>query len=692
MRSRRKLHTSAALSILTLLATPASLLSGCGMSFYNQSPSANSQTSTSTTSGDTGGGGALAPLTFSIATDRALAISTMSASLNLSSAAAGTAPDAASNAAAGGSTDATSNALTAGGALSPTGSGSTGGASGSAGTDTTTGGAFTANITVTATWPGGATQACSTMTPFDSAITCSLAGFTFPSTAITTTADFQLKGYASNGGVNDYRLSNKIPVSQFGYRQITNITGAQNTDDSVVLLMSYGSKIYFGGLYGLFSYDPDTTTLTRLADNTNVGSSAGGPFESRHWAECGGKLFFEAYNSVGKNKLFIYDGSTFGAPPNTSANASLDDSPIHLTCYNGSLFYYGRNSNSVWKLWRYTVASSTLTQIGNTAGNQATADLSPGVDSLSGLPVLYTNPASGQEELFFFSTDSGSLQQLFSWNDYTSTLKRLTTSEAYSNLHVFNNQVFFVGKDTNNNNELKTLRYDPSSASPVQVAFISDSTAWWNDANFDTAIHHYITYNGKLFAFLRNSSHAYKLYLYDPSGGTFTQISNTANAQATNDLMLDSGAGENMTIPWVVYNSRLYFMARNSNLKYKLYSYDDSSGTVAQVTNTTGAQASNDFDPTFPNPLMTIYNNKIFFVANNANGKSKLYTYDSAGSVAQVTDIKGAAANDLPWPTKLGVALPIVSNNRLFFQAYSGTGTGIKIYSFCDPGAGCTGP
>jgi hypothetical protein len=78
---------------------------------------------------------------------------------------------------------------------------------------------------------------------------------------------------------------------------------------------------------------------------------------------------------------------------------------------------------------------------------------------------------------------------------------------------------------------------------------------------------------------------------------------------------------------------------------------------------------------------LTIYAGKLYFYAQNSGGFIKLYFYgDTIEKVVQVSDLIPGASDGIQNLTVVGT--------KLYFLGYR-TGTNSKLFSLCDPDAGC---
>jgi hypothetical protein len=180
------------------------------------------------------------------------------------------------------------------------------------------------------------------------------------------------------------------------------------------------------------------------------------------------------------------------------------------------------------------------------------------------------------------------------------------------------------------------------------------------------------TIGDTVFFLANNTSAGQKLFSITESL-TLTQVSNIRNAQLTTDAIqaviptanldtLQEGTG------CLLFNSNLYFTATNATNGVKMFRVD-AAGTIVQVTNTRGNQATSDTTAA----SAIVFNGAIFAVLNNANGVGKLYKITSADVVTAIGDTRNnSAASDV-------ITLRRATTNFLYYTAQNSSSQ-IKLY------------
>jgi len=128
-----------------------------------------------------------------------------------------------------------------------------------------------------------------------------------------------------------------------------------------------------------------------------------------------------------------------------------------------------------------------------------------------------------------------------------------------------------------------------------------------------------------------------------------TQVSNTNTSFEGSDVIASP----------IVYNNNLYFVANNSSSHQKMYRIDSED----QVTATTNINTSVGDNIGFP----IIFNNNLYFSASNSDGFNRLYRLNTSNTLAQITNIRPAATDNISNSRA-------IFNNHLYFGALNGSG------------------
>lgn len=509
---------------------------------------------------------------------------------------------------------------------------------------------------------------CSFASPFAS-LACNLAGLSVTASQLPT-----LGSLAAQIGST---ISNSLPVTRYMLNQVSNTSGNANLDDEPFQIYPFTNELYFfarnsSNAFKLFRYNPTSNTILQLSNSRN----------------------------------------------DQTLSDALNNGLFQIIEYNSELALSLHNQNGNIKLHRYLRASNTLEQIANTNNDQASGDLADRFAIYNSKLYFRANiPTTGRSKAFVYdSAGAGSVRHLTNTKNSTSvndtwsapfasggalyfwaygegetlnyklfkyvdspveSLVRISNtsgdntlrdspfgaSEGSGNTIAYNNRIFFQGR--NPSAVSKLFRYNDPTGEVIQISNTSGSAL---APDFSTSANSMIVYNNKLFFSGLNSSGVSKLHVYDDTVGTLRQISNTSANAATPDSPSQ----------FRVMGSTLYFSALNDSGVSKLYSYHDATGVMTLVSNTSGNNAMADSVGN-----LTVYNSKLYFTANNSSAQTKLYVFDpTTNTISQVTNTSGSQAtpDSTQWLTVL--------SDRLYFSSLNSNGRR-KLYSICDTSAGC---
>ena len=322
---------------------------------------------------------------------------------------------------------------------------------------------------------------------------------------------------------------------------------------------------------------------------------------------------------------------------------------------NGSLIargYAGNGDvNSYLDSSSIAVTRYTVKQLSNLRNNNSS------YDGVTYPPVVYNN------KLFLYGYNSSGFIKLFAYDRTGGAINQISNikgnnsaSDGFNEPVICGGKLFFVAYLTAT--ATKLFAYDDSLGQLTQISNIAG-----NNANWDNPLG-LKCFSGSVYFAAFNTSNAYKLYRYDVSGNALTQVSNTRQNQTLSD--------EVAQYTKIEYAGKVYFAAKNTSGKYKLYSYDPSTTAVTQVVDIRGA--ANDDDPT----VQVVFGGSLYFSAKNTSGMTKLYQYTSgANTLVQAVNTSGSASLDDSanyFTTYAG---------KLFLTAYNAGGE-YRLFSF-DP-------
>lgn len=291
-----------------------------------------------------------------------------------------------------------------------------------------------------------------------------------------------------------------------------------------------------------------------------------------------------------------------------------DGNPTAFTIFQNKLFYASNGNSFIGReLYEY----DPVTHITRLVENINTRTSGTGRDSNPSFLTVFNN------ELYFTAFDLNVGAELFK---YDSVLDDVVVASdvcagctlnlsGVNHLFLHNNTFYFRATgDPDNGEELYS--YDP----------INDTTALVRDLNAgfrqSSSPQNFFTFNKRLYITARGSNGgAFALYVYNDVTDTMTEL---APANFTSFFLDDA----------IEFNNNLYLAGRtdNSTLGQELYVYNEVALTLEE-----------DIYPGFFAGMpeeFTIYNNELFFSAQNATSGYELFKYNPAtASVDEFTNI-----------------------------------------------------
>ena len=370
--------------------------------------------------------------------------------------------------------------------------------------------------------------------------------------------------------------------------------------------------------------------------------------------------------------------------PGRNSSNPMDDAVV----FNGALYFGAKGGSTSGKeLWKYD-----------------------GVNAPSIVADIYAGSAESDPEdlvvfngALYFSADVGSNgRELWKYDGTTATMVTdinpgppdgLRIDGTYHNLRVYDGALYFAADDGTNGREL--WKYDGTTATMVaNINFPGSSSSnpsrltvfdgdlyflandgmlgdelWKYDGTTATMVadiypmsrssspYDLAVFNGALYFAAHDGVHGEELWKFDPantSGGAH----GTASLVADINPGVDDGDADNL----MVFNNALYFVADNGTNGEELWKYDgvNAPSMVADIY----PGADNGVDNGASN-ILRVYDGALYFGADDGVYGEELWKYDGT-SVSRVTDINpGSEGSDLKDFT--------VFNGVLYFHADNGT-------------------
>ena len=429
-------------------------------------------------------------------------------------------------------------------------------------------------------------------------------------------------------------------------------------------------KLYFGANDGengdeLWVSD-GTTEGTNLLIDINAGSNDSNP---SRLIKIGDKLYFSAITEENGRELWVSNGTAEGTRlvadinPGVSDNGYANGSNLeNFTEFNGKLYFSADDGENGRELW---------VSDGTSEGTNLVADLAPGISDYGGygLSSYPENLTEVNGKLYFstFGEKGFDLWQSDGTTEGTNLVAELNSDNVSffypSDFIEFNNKLYFSAPDDEKGQELWVS--DGTSEGTQVVANINPG----QDSSFPRD---FIEFDGKLYFNAFTDENGSELWVSD---GT------TEGTQLVTDIRPGIGYdglgnGSDPT-NFIKFNNRLYFTVFGDNLEDELWVSD---GT-AEGTQLVAEISSMSSDP-FSQPGNFIeFNNKLYFTTPDDVNGNELWVGDGTTEGTQiVTDLNPGfdsyGRGNSSYPDGL-----TVFNNELFFSADNGQ-TGIELFKF----------
>jgi ELWxxDGT repeat protein len=460
----------------------------------------------------------------------------------------------------------------------------------------------------------------------------------------------------------------------------------------------YKGKYYFGGVTaanGIELWATDGTAAgTTLIKEINPGAANSTP---AHFIVFNNTLFFTANDGTNGTELWSSDGTTAGTNLFKDINSGAPSAfttlgTINYAFSNGILYFTATTAASGKELWKTD---------GTPAGTTMVKDITAGTPSTTFTQFINY----GTNVIFGTTTGTYPLGSMQIWKtDGTSAGTTLIkdfgagTSLFPPFFYLFNNKIYFMGTDATNGTELwvtdgttagttllKDINPGPNSSYPIvpfsavinnrfyftattaaegDEIWVSDGTAAGTqlfkdinpgvgDANPSIYVPYSISstgtisnplYNGKMFFSANNGTSGDELWMTDGTSAGTTMVK---------EIKPGAGGGLDSTGTYFYTTSGMYFSASNGV-----------TGVEPWLTNGTSAGTNIVYDvnngPAPSDPYyMFIYNNQLFFNANNGDDSTKTDLYKINGSVTALpitllnfsATVEGKNAVKLDWTT-----------------------------------------
>ena len=169
--------------------------------------------------------------------------------------------------------------------------------------------------------------------------------------------------------------------------------------------------------------------------------------------------------------------------------------------------------------------------------------------------------------------------------------------------------------------------YAIASEAEVTVYDINPSKEYFGSARPKS----YTEYHGKLYFHADDGVHGQELWVYDGETDTASLVADiTPGYKSSITSRYHPEARKDQAFDMKVYQDKLYFSANDGVHGFELWSYDsntDSATLVVDIYPGEQSSAASDF---------IIYNNKLYFLADDAEHGRELWVYDNVAIKAGI--------------------------------------------------------
>ena len=377
----------------------------------------------------------------------------------------------------------------------------------------------------------------------------------------------------------------------------------------VAMLYVIVSCNFFGG------NDPEDygSMIERITD-----SLSGGPEGITVY---GGALYFSADDGSSGRELWKYDPLSGTAGLVDDINAGLISSnPQGFTVFSSELYFQADDGDSGRELWKY----------GGSGDAQLVADLNSG--SNSSIPKDFAVFAN---ELYFYALASvPPVLHRCDESDQCSAAAGVTTSYP-SDLVSYGTELYYQGRD----GDRELWAYDGSSERKINIG--DDTASLTSGSPTGMAV-----FDGRLYFSAAGDGSDYELWVYDDAW-------TDAQEKPINLSGPSNPAG------FTVYGGAVYFSADGGG---GVELWRCSSGGDPEAVEAVNGEVELGLPV-----AMTVFDGKLYFVADDGVHGMELWSYDGISSPVLVEDIYEGAESSNP-------AYLTVYDNALYFAADNGLG------------------
>ena len=372
----------------------------------------------------------------------------------------------------------------------------------------------------------------------------------------------------------------------------------------------------------LFSLD-GTSGAAVQTSMTGYDSSYQGPEDLTAFG--GGEVFNGGVQGVDQNLWSL--NSSGVATQITNDSLSPDLNPLNLTAVGNTLFFSGTDAAGNSNLYVSDGTAGGTHAI--TAANTGSSGLTPDeIVSANGKAFFSGIDASGSSDLWVSDGTAAGTHALNVANVDTQNISNLGAGLNPSNITLANGQIFFAGTDSTGERGL--WKSDGTAAGTTELEVGNAAPG-----GIDPTSSNIVSFNGLTYFAGHDASGNIGLWVTDGAGGDTTELA-----------IGNSSANGLAPISLTVFNGALYFGGTDASGNAGLWKSD---GTGAGTTELkVSGTASGGLSPAaynvldYPNAQMAVFNNRLYFAGNGADGTIDLWSSDGTGAGTVQVSTQGA--------------------------------------------------
>ncbi|MCL4266140.1 MAG: hypothetical protein KJ069_23220 [Anaerolineae bacterium] len=393
-----------------------------------------------------------------------------------------------------------------------------------------------------------------------------------------------------------------------------------------------------------------------------------------------GKVYFSATTTTHGYELWVTDGTAVGTHMVKNINpypgGSLDPGPLHLTVFEGMLYFSADDVAHGRELWKSDGTEAGTIMVKDMNANEFHRG---NTDASEPYGFVEMNGA------LYFIADDGSGDGLWKTDGTEAGTVRIGSINAFRKPAVVGNTLFFVGYEP--------PFYDDelwkSDGTPAGTMIVKDINA----GTFSSSPEHLTVVNNTLFFTASDSS--------IPGQGHGAELWKSDGTEAGTVLVKDIRSGpdgslaENLTD----MNGILYFRANNGVNGIELWRSDGTEANTFMVKDINPGEGWG-----FPPPIMPgggfnlpVINNELYFYGSDGINGVELWKSDGTESgTVLIKDIFAGSEGSTPgWFTSNGTTLYYTANDGVYgMELWQSDGTEVGTFMIHEiyPGLNPTGP